>query len=548
MKNNDISIRVGAGTCACAAGAESVIERIPVILEELGITGSLTKVGCIGMCYKEVIVEVRVSGKAPILFGDITAENVGSVLGSFLKDGRLENVLGHFKKDNPEDEYFDGVPMFDEIPFNRKQVKITLANCGYIDPCSIDEYIAAGGYKAARKALMEMSSSDIIETIKDSGLRGRGGGGFPTGIKWELCSGSRDEIKYVICNADEGDPGAFMDRSLLEGDPHSVIEGMIIAARAIGAGVGYMYVRAEYPKAVEHVNEGIHAAKAKGFLGKGIFGSDFDFELILKQGAGAFVCGEETALIASLEGKRGMPVMKPPYPVTSGLFGKPTVINNVETLGSVPRIIDRGASWYASYGSKKSKGTKTFALTGKIVNAGLIEVPMGITLREIIYDIGGGVENNGTLKGVQTGGPSGGCIPAELINTTVDYESLQAIGTIMGSGGMVVMDDTTCMVDTAKYFLQFDQFESCGKCTPCRVGTKRMIDILEKISKGRPAVMEDIDTLVELGGIIKDTSLCGLGQTAPNPVLSTIKYFKQEYEDHINMKRCPVKKKAVQKK
>ena len=422
--------------------------------------------------------------------------------------------------------------------FHDKQVKVVLADCGEVDPEDIDSYISRRGYEALQKVFREMTPEKVINTIEASGLRGRGGAGFPTGVKWDFARRNPGDVKYIICNADEGDPGAFMDRSVIEGNPHSVIEGMIIGAYAIGAHHGYVYIRAEYPLAVERLKIALEQARQRGFLGRDILGSGFDFDIKIKLGAGAFVCGEETALIASIEGKRGMPRPKPPFPAQKGLWGKPTVINNVETLANVPAIIRNGALWFAKFGTEKSKGTKVFALTGKVNNTGLIEVPMGISLREIIYDIGGGIEGGRKLKAVQTGGPSGGCIPAEYIDISVDYESLARMGSIVGSGGMVVMDETDCMVNIAKYFLEFTQAESCGKCVPCRIGTKRLLEILSRITdgRGRPG---DIDLLVTLSEDVKAGSLCGLGQTAPNPVLSTIKYFRDEYEAHIHEKRCP---------
>jgi NADH-quinone oxidoreductase subunit F len=426
----------------------------------------------------------------------------------------------------------------DKLPFFAKQVKIATRNVGYIDPGNIEEYIARDGYFALTKVLNEMTPDQVIEEVKRSGLRGRGGAGFPTGLKWELTRKAKGDRKYVVCNADEGDPGAFMDRSVLEGDPHTVLEAMAIAGYAIGAQQGYIYVRAEYPLAIERLQIAIAQAKEYGFLGQNILGSDFSFDIEIRIGAGAFVCGEETALIASIEGRRGQPRVKPPYPAQSGVWGCPTVINNVETLACVPPIIIKGADWFRSIGTPTSPGTKVFALAGKITNTGLVEVPMGITLRELLYEIGGGSSTGKKIKAVQTGGPSGGCIPSEYFDTPVDYESLQKLGAIMGSGGMIVMDEDDCMVDVAKFFLEFTVDESCGKCTPCREGTRQMLKILEKITSGE-GTEEDLDELERLGTIIKDTSLCGLGQTAPNPVLSTLRYYRHEYEAHVKEKKCP---------
>ena len=432
------------------------------------------------------------------------------------------------------------VKKLDELGFYRKQKRIALKNCGIIDPENIDEYIAFDGYKALEKVLGKMSPEQVIEEIKKSGLRGRGGAGFPTGKKWELTKVSESTQKYVVCNADEGDPGAFMDRSILEGDPHSVLESMIIAGYAIGANQGYIYVRAEYPIAVERFQIAINQAREYGLLGKNIFESGFDFDVDIRLGAGAFVCGEETALLESIEGKRGQPRVKPPYPAQKGLWGQPTVINNVETFANVTRIILNGADWYAGIGTENSKGTKVFALGGNVVNTGLVEVPMGTTLREIVYDIGGGIPNGREFKAAQTGGPSGGCIPKEHLDTPIDYESLKAIGSMMGSGGLIIMDDTKCMVNLAKFYLEFTVDESCGKCTPCRIGTKRMLEILNKIVSGE-AELEDLEKLEELAYIIPKTSICGLGQSAPNPVLSTLKYFREEYLEHIKYKKCATK-------
>lgn len=427
---------------------------------------------------------------------------------------------------------------FDKMDFFKFQERIALSNCGHINPEKIEEYIGRSGYFALAKVLNEMSPQDVIDTIKKSGLRGRGGGGFPTGMKWEFALKSQNDQKYVVCNADEGDPGAFMDRSVLEGDPHAVLEAMAIAGYAIGASQGYIYVRAEYPIAVERLNTAIEQARKLGLLGKNIFNKGFDFDIDIRLGAGAFVCGEETALLASIEGKRGEPRPRPPFPAVSGLWGKPTIINNVETFANIPHIIRKGPEWFSSIGTEKSKGTKVFALAGKINNTGLIEVPMGTTLRTIIYDIGGGIPNNKKFKAAQTGGPSGGCISSELLDIEIDYDNLLAIGSMMGSGGLIVMDEDTCMVDVARFFLEFTQEESCGKCPPCRIGTKRMLEILTRITEGK-GTPEDLENLETLAKTIKNASICGLGQTAPNPVLSTLRYFRDEYEAHIYDKKCP---------
>ncbi|MBI5207737.1 MAG: NADH-quinone oxidoreductase subunit NuoF, partial [Candidatus Firestonebacteria bacterium] len=442
-------------------------------------------------------------------------------------------------KDETKTPYED-IPFYEDLPYFREQNKIVLRHCGFIDPEEIDAYLAVGGYEALKKAIKTMTPEEVIETVKKSGLRGRGGAGFPTGLKWSFCRASKSPIKYLIANGDEGDPGAFMDRSVMEGDPHGMIEGMCIAAYAIGANDGYAYIRAEYPLAVARVEKAINIARERGFLGQNIMGTTFSFDLHVKQGAGAFVCGEETALMASIEGYRGMPRNRPPFPAHKGLWEKPSNINNVETLATVPYIINNGWEWYSNIGTETTKGTKTFALTGKIKHTGLIEVPAGTPLRKIIFDICGGIPDKRKFKAVQIGGPSGGCIPGELIDTPIDYESLIQAGAMMGSGGIVVMDETTCMVDMARFFLNFTRTESCGKCTPCRVGTKTMYEMLVKICKGE-GQEGDIERLIDLGNEIKRLALCGLGQTAPNPVLSTIRYFRDEYEAHIRDKTCPAK-------
>ena len=535
---NKPKIILGMGTCGMAAGAKALLEKVESHIKEKKIDAEIVHVGCIGMCHEEPLLDIAMPNRCRVIYNKVRPEDVSKIIDSHvLKDKpSKEHALSQILPDNGANPYID-ITYFEEMPFNRKQQRIVLKNCGFINPLSIDEYIVRDGYEAAKKVLLSMKPEEIIDTVKRSGLRGRGGGGFPTGLKWEFCRKAAGDTKYLICNADEGDPGAFMDRSVLEGDPHSVLEGMIIAAYAIGANQGYIYVRAEYPLAVKHLKIAINQARERDFLGKNILGTGFDFDIDLKQGAGAFVCGEETALIASIEGERGMPRSKPPFPANKGLWGKPTNINNVETFANVPQIILKGAEWYAGFGTEKSKGTKVFALTGKIKRPGLIEVPMGIPLKEIIFDIGGGVADGTKFKAVQTGGPSGGCIPAELIDTSVDYESLTAAGTMMGSGGMVVMDNANCMVEMARFFLNFSTEESCGKCVPCRIGTKRLLEILQRIIAGKGRE-DDLDLLSRLGSAVKGASLCGLGQTAPNPVLSMMRYFKDEYEEHIKDKSC----------
>ncbi len=490
----------------------------------------IVETGCMGACSLGPIMVVYPEG---VFYQKLTPQAAEKIVQEHLLKGR---IVQEYLYKMPTGE---AVPeAMDKLPFFAKQVKIATRNVGYIDPGNIEEYIARDGYFALTKVLNEMTPDQVIEEVKRSGLRGRGGAGFPTGLKWELTRKAKGDRKYVVCNADEGDPGAFMDRSVLEGDPHTVLEAMAIAGYAIGAQQGYIYVRAEYPLAIERLQIAIAQAKEYGFLGQNILGSNFSFDIEIRIGAGAFVCGEETALIASIEGRRGQPRVKPPYPAQSGVWGCPTVINNVETLACVPPIIIKGADWFRSIGTPTSPGTKVFALAGKITNTGLVEVPMGITLRELLYEIGGGSSTGKKIKAVQTGGPSGGCIPSEYFDTPVDYESLQKLGAIMGSGGMIVMDEDDCMVDVAKFFLEFTVDESCGKCTPCREGTRQMLKILEKITSGE-GTEEDLDELERLGTIIKDTSLCGLGQTAPNPVLSTLRYYRHEYEAHVKEKKCP---------
>lgn len=497
----------------------------------LGDSVEVKFTGCHGFCQQGPTVLIMSAGTFYCL---VSPDDVPEIVEKDLLRGEyVERLLFLEPKTKQR------VPNIRDIGYFRPQRRIVLRNCGYVNPENIDDYIAAGGYESIKKAL-GMTQQEVISEIKHSGIRGRGGAGFPTGMKWEFCNSSCGDRKYIICNADEGDPGAFMDRAVLDGDPHSVIEGMMIAGYAIGATSGYVYVRAEYRLAHERTVKAIEQARQRGFLGKNIFGSDFDFDIKVKLGAGAFVCGEETALMASIEGKRGMPTPRPPFPAVKGLFGKPTNINNVETLANIPAIIEKGGEWFASTGTEKSKGTKVFALTGKISYSGLVEIPMGTTLREIIEDIGGGIPNKRKFKAAQTGGPSGGCIPAAHLDVPIDYESLTQLGAIMGSGGMVITDEQTCMVDMAKFFLTFTRKESCGKCVPCRLGTRKMLEILTDITLGK-ATLEDLDQLVELARDVKDSSLCGLGQTAPNPVLSTLRYFRDEYEAHVLRRECPAR-------
>ncbi len=534
LGSDRVRILVGMGTCGVAAGADEVLQALKEGLDQNGIQADIMHVGCIGLCYAEPLVEIIKPGRPSVMYANLTPEVVRAVVEDYLvhDNHRPDLALG-----TRGEGTLEGVPALFDLPVLKPQVRISLRNCGNIDPENIDHYIANGGYQGLARAF-KMKQQEVIDEVKASGLRGRGGAGFLTGAKWQFCHDAPGDMKYIICNADEGDPGAFMDRALLEGDPHSVLEGMLIGAYAIGAGEGYIYIRAEYPLAIRRLMGAIKQMEEYGLLGDDIMGSGFSFHLKIKEGAGAFVCGEETALMASIEGKRGMPQPRPPFPAQSGLWGKPTNINNVETWSNVSAILLNSAKWYASYGTEKSKGTKNFSLAGKVMRTGLIEVPMGITLREIVYDIGGGVLDGKQLKAVQTGGPSGGFIPAAMIDLPVDYESLAQAGSIMGSGGMVVVDEDTCMVDMTRFFLSFTQSESCGKCIPCRWGTKQMLDILEDITGGRGRE-GDIEVLLELAESIKDGSLCGLGQTAPNPVLTTIRYFRDEYEAHINQKRCP---------
>ena len=525
-------VLICAGTGCSSSGSAEIIEKMTEELKKNGLEKEvkIVRTGCFGLCEVGPIMVIYPEGA---FYSRIQPADVPEIVTEHLLKGRIVERLVY--KDEKSMEFHTSL---NQVDFYKKQVRIALRNCGVIDPEQIEEYIAYDGYKALGICLAEKTPEDVIDIISKSGLRGRGGGGFPTGTKWKFGATAKGDKKYVVCNADEGDPGAFMDRSVLEGDPHAVIEAMAIAAYAIGSDMGYVYVRAEYPIAVKRLNIAIRQAREFGLLGKNIFDSDFSFDLEVRLGAGAFVCGEETALLESIEGKRGEPRPKPPFPANKGLFGKPTIINNVETFANVPQIILKGADWFASMGTEKSKGTKVFALGGKINNTGLVEIPMGTTLREIIYDIGGGIPDGKKFKAAQTGGPSGGCIPAELLDTHIDYDSLTAIGSMMGSGGLIVMDEDNCMVDVAKFFLDFTVDESCGKCPPCRIGTKRMLEILQRITAGK-GEEGDIEKLLELGENIKAGALCGLGKTAPNPVLSTIKYFRDEYEAHIREKRCP---------
>ena len=520
-------IAVGQGSCGIASGAKKTEAKFREVLEEKKLSGiMLDKTGCIGTCYLEPIVDVYGDD------GELQARYVQ------VQPDKVEAIVEqHLIGKTPVKEYM--IPDEDE-GILAGQKRIVLRNCGKINPEHIEEYIAQGGYESARKVLTEMTVDQVIEEVKISGLRGRGGAGFPTWFKWNAARQSEGKEKYIVCNADEGDPGAFMDRSVLEGDPHSVLEGMIIGGHAMGACEGIIYVRAEYPLAIERLEIALAQAREKGFLGKKIFGTDWDFDIRIKAGAGAFVCGEETALIASLEGERGMPRLKPPFPAQKGYWQKPTNINNVETYANVAWIIANGGAAFAAMGTEKSKGTKVFALAGKIKKGGLVEVPMGLPLKDVIYQTGGGIKNDKKFKAVQMGGPSGGCIPAELADTTVDYESINKTGAIVGSGGMIVMDESTCMVDMARYFLDFTRKESCGKCNYCRLGTKRMLEILERITNGEGRD-GDIELLEELANKVRDGAMCGLGQTAPNPVLTTLKYFRNEYEDHIYHHRCTAK-------
>lgn len=525
-------ILVCAGTGCASSGAHKLIDALKIELKQQGLeeTVSIVGTGCQGFCEKgpTLVIEPQ-----QVLYCSVTADDVPEIVAQdIMKGERVERLL---LKDQ---ETQKPLSTMSEVPFFAKQHRIVLQNCGIIDPQKIEEYTEREGYLGLQKVLKEMTPEETLEEVKKSGLRGRGGAGFPAGLKWGFCRATPSDKKYIICNADEGDPGAFMDRSVLEGDPHSVIEGMLIGAYAMGVDEGYVYCRAEYPLAIKHLEIAIRQAEEAGYLGNNILNSGFNFKLNIFAGAGAFVCGEETALMASIEGKRGMPRVRPPFPAVSGLWGKPTNINNVETWSNVPHILRNGAEWYSQFGTEKSKGTKIFALTGKVNNTGLVEVPMGTTLREIIFEIGGGIQNGKAFKAVQIGGPSGGCLPEDMLDLQVDYDTLTKAGAMVGSGGLVIMDETTCMVDIARFFLNFSTHESCGKCTPCREGTKRMYEILDRITKGEGKV-EDLDTLENLALTIKETSLCGLGQFAPSPILATLKYFRHEYEAHILDHKCP---------
>lgn len=524
-------VMVCSGTGCVSSGSRGIIKEFLSQLEKEGLQSKVKviKTGCFGFCKMGTIVLVH---PGEIFYCLVEPKNVKEIVKNHLKHGIIVEKLLYREQSGEVKQKMS------EITFFKKQQRLTLANCGLINPESLEEYIATGGYFALADVVLNRKPRDVIEAINMSGLRGRGGGGFPTGRKWEIAASVEGETKYVVCNADEGDPGAFMDRSILEGDPHSVLEAMAIAGYAIGASKGYIYIRAEYPIAIERLEMAIQQARDQGLLGSRLFNTNFNFDIDLRLGAGAFVCGEETALLRSAIGQRGEPVPRPPYPAECGLWGKPTLLSNVETYANIPLIIRHGSDWFASLGTEKSKGTKVFSLAGKVMNTGLIEIAMGTTLKTIIFDIGGGVADGRNFKAVQTGGPSGGCISAEHLDTPIDYESLQEKGSMMGSGGLIIMDDTDCMVDIAKFYLEFSQDESCGKCTPCRVGTKRMLEILERITEGK-GTMKDLRTLEELGNDIKDASLCGLGQTSPNPVISTLRYFRDEYEAHVRDKQCP---------
>ena len=549
-----IKIMVGMATCGISAGADKVYNALQAKIAELGLDVALEMTGCIGYCQREPLVDVVYPKQVRLSYQAMTPEKAEALVEAIHK-GEVypENLLCRIDQEdilvedrmrpyaNPHPPTLPvETPRYEDLPFFGKQVKVALRNCGFINPERIEEYIGRGGYQALFKVLSGMTPGEVIAEVKSSGLRGRGGAGFPTGLKWEFARKNDADEKFVICNADEGDPGAFMDRGILEGDPHAVIEGMAIGAYAIGAREGFVYCRAEYPLAIHRLQIAIQQAEDLGILGDKIFGTNFSFRLEIREGAGAFVCGEETSLIASIEGKVGEPRPRPPFPAQSGLWGMPTIINNVKTWSHIAPILVRGAEWYSGFGTEKAPGTTVFALVGKVNNTGLVEIPLGMTLREMIFDIGGGIAGGREFKAVQTGGPSGGCIPAEFLDTPVDYESLGALGSIMGSGGMIVMDERDCMVDVAKYFIDFTQDESCGKCTPCREGTLRLMEKLQAITEGQ-GTEEDLDKLVKMSEIIKKTSLCGLGQTAPNPVLSTIRYFRDEYLAHVRDGKCPAK-------
>ena len=539
------TIYVGAGTCGLGAGADKTLAAVKSYLDKNEIKAEVIETGCIGLCSSEPLMDVQLPGKNRVSFEKVTSDKVDTILEDiFTNNINKEHAMMQFASE--DNEAWEDLQFITDHFFFARQKRIVLQNCGIVDPISIEEYVARGGYQSFIKTIGKYKGAEVCDIVEKSGLRGRGGGGFPTGRKWKFALNQEAEQKYLICNADEGDPGAFMDRAVIEGDPHRLIEGMAIAAYGIGATKAYVYIRAEYPLAIERLKIALEQARDYGILGENIFSSGFDLELIIKMGAGAFVCGEETALIHSIEGKRGMPRPRPPFPAVSGLFGKPTIINNVESFSNVPTILEKGYEWFASIGTKTSKGTKVFALSGKVALTGLVEIPMGTTVRDIIYTISGGVPNNKKFKSVQIGGPSGGCITEENLDIQVDYESLLEVGAMMGSGGLVVMDEDTCMVDVAKFFMDFIQRESCGKCIPCREGTKKMLEILESItskpvdnsSHAALTRFKGVTQLEKLGKVICETSLCGLGQTAPNPVMSTIKWFREEYEEHIFERTC----------
>ncbi len=541
-------IFIGAATCGISAGANKIIEKFNEYKAIKKVNVDFVEVGCVGLCAEEPIIDVKLPGKARISYSMVNPDTAIEILEAALKgEAYMKNLLGQYLE--PETKKWENIPLIAEHSFFAPQTRWVLENCGIIDPIDINEYIARGGYRALSKALHTMTPIELCDELEKSGLRGRGGGGFLTGKKWKFALNTESEQKYMICNADEGDPGAFMDRAVIEGDPHKVLEGLIIASYAIGATIAYVYIRAEYPLAIKRLKESIAKAEECGLLGENILDSGFNLKIKIKMGAGAFVCGEETALINSIEGRRGMPRPRPPFPAISGLFGKPTIINNVETLANVPLIVDRGSKWFSSIGTEGSKGTKVFALSGKVQRTGLVEIAMGRPIREIIFDIGGGPPNGKKFKAVQIGGPSGGCIPQQHLDIKIDYESIKTVGAMMGSGGLVVMDEDNCMVDVAKFFMDFIQRESCGKCIPCREGTKQMLAILKKITETKNKDNEKstlerfkgIISLPRLATVIQDTSLCGLGQTAPNPVLSTLRWFRDEYDAHIYERRCPAK-------
>lgn len=532
------TVFIGMGTCGIAAGATEVAQAIHSEITTHHLDAEVVHVGCIGMCVKEPLVDIQLPGRARVTYANVKPEMVPQILQEHLAKGQFLKRWAFAQLTNGTGKTEDGLIAYAEHPFYKNQIRIALQNCGMIDPESIDEYIAVDGYKGLSKVLFEMEPEDVIDEMKESGLRGRGGAGFLTGVKWEFCMRARGYPKYVICNADEGDPGAFMDRSILEGDPHNVIEGMVIAAYAIGAPEGYIYCRAEYPLAIRRLKKAIAQAQEYGLLGENILGSGFSCQLKIKEGAGAFVCGEETALIASIEGKRGEPRPRPPYPAISGLWGKPSNVNNVKSYAITPQIMVKGADWFSSIGTSTSTGTAVFALTGKINNTGLIEVPMGITIREIVYEVGGGIPKKKRFKAVQTGGPLGGCLPAEALDTPVDFDSLTKAGATMGSGGMIVVDQDTCMVEFARYFLTFASAESCGKCVPCRVGGQRLLEVLTRITQGG-GTPEDLDEIEYISNNMKEGSLCALGQLTPGPVMASLRFFREEYEAHINENFCP---------